>query len=106
MATSLTPRLSHARRWWTCISPASAAPAGRAPRVDLRVDLRAERLPQTAYLCDGEGQNRTGDTTIFSQGNRSHDLAMAAGAFLNGGTQDLPLVSCGFLWIAVMRPTS
>jgi hypothetical protein len=23
--------------------------------------------PHSAFLCDGEGQNRTGDTTIFSQ---------------------------------------
>jgi hypothetical protein len=27
----------------------------------------------------GDGQNRTGDTTIFSQGNRSHGLAWLQG---------------------------
>src|SRR5512132_3999431 len=37
-----------------------------------------EREPQTACLCDGEGQNRTGDTTIFSR--VLYQLSYLAGA--------------------------
>jgi hypothetical protein len=54
----------------------------------------------------GEGRSRTADTTIFSQGTGSHDLALVAGTFLIGHIGDLPLVSSGFGWIWVVSDQS
>jgi hypothetical protein len=54
----------------------------------------------------GEGQNRTGDTTILSQGPESPDLGVVAGAFLIGPTGELPLVSIGFGWVWVVSGKS
>jgi hypothetical protein len=64
------------------------------------------KLPDLQGSCNGEGQNRTGDTTIFSQGTGSHDLAVVAGTFLMGQLLELPLVSGGFPWVWVMSGQS
>jgi hypothetical protein len=66
--------------------------------IPIRGPLVAKAGPESIVFPGiyGEGQNRTGDTTIFSQGNGSDDLAVVAGTFLIGSADELPLVSCGF----------
>jgi hypothetical protein len=54
--------------------------AGVALSVALNADAAPQREPQTACLCDGEGQNRTADTTIFSR-NRRFPLSAAVERF-------------------------
>src|SRR5829696_5723217 len=45
----------------------SRATLGVAQAIAHRRDAAPRRAPHSAFLCDGEGQNRTGDTTIFSR---------------------------------------
>ena len=51
----------------------------------------------------GEGQNRTADTTIFSQGAERGDLGVVAGTFVRVRSHELLLVSSGFWWVWVTR---
>jgi ketosteroid isomerase-like protein len=108
---STTPASSHG---WTC-STIRALLRGAAARSPRRSSVssglaRSRRLrrrgdgPSCGRGCrsawtDGEGQNRTGDTTIFSQGSGTVDFVVAAGTFLIRSGAELPLVSCGFPWV-------
>jgi hypothetical protein len=64
------PSAFHAKRAFQpphlgALSPAQSR--GVALSIALNADAAPQREPQTACLCDGEGQNRTADTTIFSR---------------------------------------